>query len=352
MKTIDEIYNEMKAAFEEETGISLNDGGDMALRFRTFAAQLATLQAQADYVERQCFPQTAVGEALDTHALQRGLSRMPASKAAGVIRFSVNTAAAADITIPEGTRCITANELEFAVTEDSVITAGSLFCDAPAEAIIPGKNGNTAANTVVFMELAPEGVCSCTNPSAFSGGCDEESDEHLRERVLDSFSNVANSGNIAYYRNTAMSVDGVAEVTVQPRKRGRGTVDITVASENGIPDAALIGRVSHNMNGRREICVDVVVNGPTAQNVNVEAELEIKNGYDAEEVIAAVTSAIENHFTGKILGKGLKKAELGSIIFGVEGVENYAIYNPENDVAANPEKLPVLASLLVSEATE
>ncbi len=352
MNTIDEIYNEMKDAFEAETGISLNDGGDMALRFRTFAAQLATLQAQADYVERQCFPQTAVGEALDTHALQRGLSRMPASKAAGLIRFSVNTAAAADITIPEGTRCITASELEFEVTEDSVITAGSLYCDAPAEALIPGKSGNTAANTVVFMELAPEGVCACTNPTDFSGGCDEESDDALRERVLDSFTNAANSGNIAYYRNTAMAVDGVAAVSVQPRKRGRGTVDITVAAESGIPDTVLIGRVSQLMNGRREICVDVSVSGPTAQNVNVETELKIKDGYNSEEVIAAVESAIQNHFTGKILGKGLKKAELGSIIFGVEGVENYAIYNPENDVAPNPEKLPVLATLLVSEATE
>lgn len=352
MKTIDEIYNELKTAFSAETGIALNDGGDMALRFRAFAAQLASLQAQADYVERQCFPQTAVGEALDTHALQRGLSRKPAANASGTIRFSLNAPVQSDIFIPEGTRCITAEEIEFEVTEDGTVSAGSTFCDVPARAVAAGKSGNVSENTVVFMELAPVGICDCTNPAPFSGGCDAESDESLRARVLDSFYNTANSGNAAYYRNLALSVEGVAAVSVQPRHRGRGTVDITVAGENGAPAPQVLARVSHLMNARREICVDIDVANPIIHGVNVDIELNVNENFDYAAVSARVEAAIRGYFTGKRLGKGVKRAEIGSLIFGIEGIDNYTINAPAYDLVATPPVLPVLNELNISEATE
>lgn len=349
MKTIDEIYSELKSSFETETGAVLNDGGDMALRFRAFAAQLASLQAQADYVERQCFPQTASGSALDTHALQRGLVRMPAAKAEGVIRFSLDCAVQSDVPVPEGTRCITADGIEFEVTEDGGVSAGSTYCDVPARAVLAGKKGNIPENTALFMELAPAGISACTNPEAFSGGYDGEDDEGLRARVLDSFTNAPNSGNVSYYRNLALSVDGVAAVSVQPRHRGRGTVDITVAGENGTPDAAVLTQVSRNMNGRREICVDVYVNSPTLQSVNVDVEVEVNEDCDSDAVLQNVESAIRAFFTGRLLGKAVKRAELGNIIFGVEGVENYTVNAPAADVAASPQILPTLGTLSVSE---
>ena len=352
MKTIDEIYNELKAAFSAETGIALNDGGDMALRFRVFAAQLASLQAQADYVERQCFPQTAVGEALDTHALQRGLSRKPAASAAGTIRFFLNAPAQSDISVPEGTRCITAEEIEFEVTESGTVYAGSTFCDVPARAVAPGKSGNVPENTVVFMELAPRGISACTNPTPFSGGCDAESDESLRARVLDSFYNTPNSGNAAYYRSIALSVDGVAAVSVQPRHRGRGTIDITVAGEDGTPAPEVLLLVSRRMNARREICVDVNVANPVIQEVNMDIELTVNEDYDYAEAAAKVESAIRGYFTGRRLGKGVKRAEIGSLIFGIEGIDNYKINAPGHDLVATPPVLPVLNELNISEATE
>ena len=92
MKTTDEIYQEMKALFCEKSGASLREGGDMALRLYTAAAQLYTLWAQADFLEKQAFPQTAAGEYLDRHAQSRGLTRTPAATAAGTLTFSRNEA--------------------------------------------------------------------------------------------------------------------------------------------------------------------------------------------------------------------------------------------------------------------
>lgn len=349
MNTTDEIYNELKSAFENEAGIAMNDGGDMALRFRALAAQLVSLQAQAEFVQRQCFPQTATGEALDTHALQRGLYRIAAQKATGILRFSLNSAAASDITISGGTRCISPDEKVFTVTEDAVISAGSTFCSANAEADEAGAGGNVAANSVIFMELPPVGVAAVTNPNAFTGGSDAESDEELRRRVLDSFRSIRNSGNAAYYRDMAMAVSGVAAAEVQPRYRGRGTVDVIVATETGVPSQTVLGRVSSALNGRREICVDVDVKAPTPITVNVDAEITVGSGFDSDTVLENVENAVREHFTGRILGKGLSRAELGNLIYSVEGVENYSLSLPQADLEANLEELPVLGTVSISE---
>ena len=77
--TVEEIYQQMAAAFEEETGVTLRGDGDMAVRLYAVAAQIYGLYVQAEWVDRQCFPQTAVGEFLDKHAQLRGLTRRAAT---------------------------------------------------------------------------------------------------------------------------------------------------------------------------------------------------------------------------------------------------------------------------------
>ena len=100
MKTIEEIYEDMRAAYAEKTGLAVGDGGDMALRLYAVASQLYCLWVQTDYLTRQTFPQTAEGEYLDRHAALRGLTRGEAAKAAGTLRFCLKEAAAAAVTVP------------------------------------------------------------------------------------------------------------------------------------------------------------------------------------------------------------------------------------------------------------
>ena len=42
-------------------------------------------------------------------------------------------------------------------------------------------------------------VTACTNPAAFTGGSDEEDDETLRARVLESYQRLPNGANTAWY---------------------------------------------------------------------------------------------------------------------------------------------------------
>lgn len=348
MKTVDEIYSEMAAVFAEQTGLEAGAAGDLAVRLYAVAAQVYSLYLQAEWTKRQCFPQTAEGEYLDLHAALRGVERKSAAPAKGTIRFSVPAAADSDRAIPAGTVCMTAGLVRFETTEAAVLEAGNLYADVPAQAVEPGTAGNAAAGTILTMAVAPAGVAACSNPAAFSGGTDPEDDNSLRRRVLETFRRLANGANAAYYEQTAMAFDQVAAVTVLPRKRGVGTVDVVIATPEGTPDAALVEQVQQKLEKAREIAVDVEVSGPETETVNVTAQVKAEEGHASAQVIADVKQAIQGWFTGERLSRPVLRAELGSVIYGVEGVENYAITAPAADIAAEAGTLPVLGTLTVT----
>ena len=351
MKTIDEIYREMLACFGEETGLEPREGTDLSARMYALAAQVYALYVQADWVTRQAFPQTAEGEYLDYHAQLRSLERKPALPAQGTVRFTAGEAAQSDRAIPEGTVCMTAGLVRFATTQAAVLPAGELTVDVPVQALEPGTAGNVSAQTVVSMAVAPMGIASCTNPQAFAGGADGEGDEELRARILDTFRRLPNGANAAFYEQGALSFDQVAAAAVIPKPRGLGSVDVIVSTLAGTPGEELLEQLQDYFEQRREIAVDVQVKAPTPVTVNVAVQVKAKGGWDKTQVLDQVEEALEGWFDGKLLGQDVLLARLGSLIYGCDGVENYAVSAPAADLAVDPGELPVLGTLSVEEMT-
>lgn len=350
MRTIREIYDELCADFSARSGTRLVSGGDMSLRLWAVAGQVYTLEAQAAFVARQCFPQTAVGEYLDMHARIRALERGQAKKAVGRVRFYLDEERESDTRIAAGVRCMSAEEDEFVTTGQGLIPAGQKWCDVEAEAVKPGARGNIAAGSICLMVLAPVGVAGVSNTAAFTGGCDAESDEALRERVVNSYRTLPNGANAAYYETKVMGCDGVAAVTVQPKKRGRGTVDICFATESGIPRPEEIEAVRAMLDSEREICVDIAVSAPAETSVDVSAALTLGADADAAQVKKRAEEAVRACFGGAMLGRDVYRAKLLSAIMAVPGVENCALEKPEADLGISPVELPVLGRLEIRTA--
>ena len=308
---MDELYNELMAAFAEATGMEAAGSGDLAARMYAVAAQLWGLYVQCDWVNRQCFPQTAQGEYLDLHAQLRGVERREATAAEGVLRFTVDAAGAADREIAAGTV------------------------------------GNAAAGTIRAMAVAPVGVSRCTNPAAFTGGTDREDDETLRARVLETYRRLPNGANAAFYQQGALSFDEVAAAAVIPRPRGVGSVDVVVSTAAGAPSAELLEELEDYFEARREIAVDVQVRAPEMETVDVTVQVAAEEGQDAQAVQDAVEAALRGWFDGRRLGQSVLRAALGELVFHVEGVANYALTAPAADVAVEVDVLPRLGTLAV-----
>lgn len=348
MKTIEEIYQALTAEFCARTGLSSGGSGDLAVRFYAVAAQLYGLYAQADWVNRQCFPQTAEGEALDNHAALRGLSRREAGRAAGTVRFFAGEQRSQAAVIPAGTVCMTAEGVRYVTTREGEIPVGETVLDLPVEAVEPGEAYNAAEGRVVWLTVAPAGITGCTNPQPITGGQDAEEDEALRQRVLETYRRLSNGGNAAFYEQEALSFDEVAAVKVLPKNRGVGTVDVVVAARGGMPGQELLERLQDHFDLVREIAVDVAVTAPDEKAVNVAVELTVEAGHSFEQVAARVRSAVEGRFTGALLGRPVYQAELTALVFGVDGVANCAVTVEGGDVSAGGVTLPCLGQLTVT----
>lgn len=344
MKTVEELYSDMKKDFAARTGMEITLGGDLSARLYTAAAQIYALYVQADWVNRQCFPQTAQGEYLDHHAQLRALERKSATCAGGTVRFFGDPASTAQRQIPAGTVCMTPGLVRFSTTQDAALEAGQSHVDIPVRAVEPGVSGNVIAGSVSTLTAPPVGITGCTNPQAMSGGADQEGDEELRARILDSFLHLPNGANSAFYEQSALSFDEVVAAVALPRNRGIGTVDVVVATEQGLPEQDLLDRLNNYFQDRREIAVDVAVLKP--EEVEVEVKVRIESA-DPESTAVRVEQALRNWFSGRRLGQNILRAKLGSLIFGVEGVENYTLVSPAEDMTMEKYELPVLHSVTV-----
>ena len=227
--------------------------------------------------------------------------------------------------------------------------AGQLSVDAPAEALEGGSGGNVTAGTVCILTACPTAVTTCTNPTAFSGGSDAETDEAFRERILESYRRLPNGANAAWYEQTAMSHAGVTAARAVGRARGIGTVDVYVAGESGLPGEALLEKVQADLQEKREIAVDVEVKAPTAVSVDVSVEVEADSSVGFAAVKPAAEKAVADFFGGRLLGQPVRLADLGNRLYALPGVTNYHFSAPTGDLAADDAVLPVLGTLTVTE---
>ena len=324
MKTTEEIYQTLLAAFAQRAGFTPEADCDLAVRLYAAAAELQALGIQSEWVLDQSFPQTARGVYLDYHAQMRGIARTAATKAVGTLRFSVERAPSTALSIAAGTACMTEGETRFQTTAEAVLAAGELSVDAPAEALEPGRSGNAAAGTIVILTACPVGITGCTNPAP-------------------------SWPMAAWYEQTAMGHEGVAAARAVGRARGIGTVDVYIATAAGLPNGTLLAAVQADLQERREIAVDVQVKAPAAVEMDVSAELAVREGADFSAVKAAAEQALASFFSGRRLGGPVLLAELGDLLYHVEGVENYRLLAPAADLAAEDGTLPMLGRVTVTE---
>jgi len=349
MKTVNEIYQDMKALYLEKTGTTVHDKSDMGVRMYASAVEIGSLYAYNDWVKRQTFPQTAEGEALDNHAELRGIYRDMGAKARGDITFYASNVAATNRTVPAGTVCQTQNGVLFTLLSDAVLLPGNLSVAGECECNETGLIGNALAGTVTYFVTPPVGISRCENLAAFSGGREAENDESLRQRVINSYRLPINGTNDAYYEMIAKAHEGVAAVKVLPKNRGVGTVDLIITAEGGMPSAGLIAAVQADINEKRELCVSSIVSAPTAVTQIIRIGAEPKSGYTMQDITAKITATLTGHFDGYQLGKSILLAEILNLVFNTEGVKNCEISYPLSDVEISASQLPVLQGVIVTE---
>lgn len=353
MQTYDEILKSMTEKYTELSGITPDERSDIGIRLRVLAGELYSNAVNTEWLKRQMFVSTAEGSYLDMHAQERGITRREATPSYGEVTFSVSEALAENVSIPKGTVVATfASLLRFETTADTVLYAGKTSVTVKAKSVGVGRKYNVLKGAVSVMVTPPSGIEAVTNALAFSGGCDKESDESLRERVEKSLKFPANSTNRAYYESMAQSFDGVSSASAVSRARGAGTVDVYIAADGSVASDDTVSKVQSLLSKEREVNVDVLVKKAEPSTVNFYLEIQIQEGYGYDDVKDRCKSSISDFIASRGVGGDVLMCQVAEKVYHIEGVKEFKFVSEFNsDYRGDSSTFPVAGTISITRGT-
>lgn len=190
------------------------------------------------HLQQNTTAETAVGDALDLLAAQRGLTRRQATPAVRQGTFNVQ--------IPTGSQFKTINGAASLIfTSGTQISGSGSAWIYQMTCATPGTTGNTYTGALLPI-TAIAGLTSATIGEIITPGSDEETDDSLRQRYFLTFDTASFGGNIAAYRNTILAIDGVGAVQVYPAYNGGGTVLCSILDAQLTPaESGLVEQVQN-----------------------------------------------------------------------------------------------------------
>ncbi len=323
-ETYEAILTRMNDTFTSLAGFEPEQASDIGLRMKLLAGEIYALTAEIDWLRQQMFPHTATGEQLDLHAQQRGLTRRKGQKAAGIVVFMLEMPLEYSFVIPAGTICTTDDgALNFVTTQEGCIPQGSTLAWLTCEAEDSGERYNVAHGGVTTIVTYLSVGIRINNSSAFSGGTEDETDESLRQRIMDSYRNTPNGADAFFYERLAEEVEGIQSAKAFKDSNHRGKVIVVLGGRGAAPTTAALNEATALLEQYVPLGISLQVQNTSLQSVNVSVTLTLKNGYVVSDVISSVEERIRTFFADMCVGENFYVASLGKAILETEGVANY-----------------------------
>ena len=336
---IDDLINQMIIDYEDKlkeiTGkeVSLAQADPYRMILYACAVQIYQGMQYIDRAGKQSFLKYSYGTFLDNLGALRGIKRMPATPAVTKIRFSIETAIASAVQIPQGTRVTNGNEVYFYTDEYAEIPAGKTYVDVDATCTDTGQgaNGFGPGEINLLVETLPY-ISSVSNIVETAGGSDIESDDALADRIYIASSAYSVAGPAdAYVYWTKTASTNIVDVSVT--SPAPSEVDVRFILEGGeLPGEALIEKVKSILNDDniRPLTDLVTVQAPDIVNYDIELTYYINESDKsaAQNIQDLVNNAIESYkewqssaigrdlnpsyLIGKIMASGAKRVTVTS----------------------------------------
>ncbi len=281
---------------------------------------------------------TSAGSDLDSWMADYGVTRLAAAPAGGLATFARFTATNA-ATIPVGTLVKTGDGTQsFTVAADTtnaaysaalgayVMAAGTASLSVLVTAVTTGVAGNVLAGTVTTIAASLPGIDTVTNAAAFAGGVDAESDAALRARFVLYIGSLSKATLAAVESAIANIQQGLTYRIVENQDYSGATDDgyfyVVVDDGTGYPSATLLSTVNNAVDAVRGLGIRFGVFAPVVESAAVTMVVTSASGAVHADVVAAVTTALQNAINALPLGTALPYTQRAAIAYGVPGVTN------------------------------
>lgn len=298
-------------------------------------------------IQNNVYGSTAGGKALDVKCVEWGLVRKMPTHAIKMGTFNVP--------VPIGARFSGINSTEvFKVVEQLGITEAGLHqYGLRCEAV--GTVGNNYSGRLLAIDYI-NGLTDAVLTETIIEGTDEESDDFLRERLMNKIRRPSTSGNAHDYYNWAIECSGVGAAKIFPLAYGPGTVKVVIADTNKTEaEPALIKLVKNHIEELHPIGATVTVASVMELPINVMGKVKIGNGVNLGVIQASFQETLkdflyESAFELSYVGI----AKVGNILIETIGVEDYAeitLNGTSGNIVLTDEQIAVVGAVTLEVMT-
>jgi len=289
-----------KAIEKVPEGVDTREGSIIYDALAPSCYQMADFIMQLKNVLLETFVQTASGDYLDLRAEEHGLSRIQATQAVVLGKFT-NDTGDPYLALETGWRFSSVGDEPIYYTVQETTAAEGYY---KLQAEKTGTVGNEYVGTLLPVDhlngLGTAEIVEITVPAR-----DAEEDDVLRARILATQQVTAFGGNIEDYINLTTGIDGVGACQIYPTWDGGGTVRVVIVNNSyDIPSQSLISSVQEVISptvtqegyGLAPIGHMVTVAAPTKREVNVSMHVDIEGGQSVDLFKASIESALTDFF--------------------------------------------------------
>jgi uncharacterized phage protein gp47/JayE len=273
---------------------------------------------------------TSQGTDLDSWMADFGVTRLPASQAAGQVVFSRYAPTVAAVVLSGTQVRASATGQVYTVQADLTnaawtgagyrIAAGIASVSVPIVAATAGTIGNAAIGTADQIASALPGVDQVTNPAPITGGLDAESDASLRARFGNFLDSRTRATTAAVSYAVASLRQGLRWVIADGQDAQGNTTaayfTVTLDDGTGQPSPALIAAASAVIDAVRPVGTSFTVRGPVVLPVTVQVSLALSGGEQSAGAAASVASAIGTYVASLGIGAALPVSRVVALAFG------------------------------------
>jgi phage-related baseplate assembly protein len=337
-RNIAAITNELVAEYESLSNKRLYPGQPERLMIDVIVYALYLLRQQTQEIAEQNLVQYASGVVLEHIAQFYGIARLGALKAKTVLRFTAQEPAPAGsrptpIFIPAGTVVRSSDgKASFATLSSVEIGMDALTADVNAESLTAGKSANDyAPGSISELLTTIAWLDSVENTVLSHSGADAETDDQLRERIVQAPESFSVAGPVGAYRYHALSAHpAIIDVAVESDMPGR--VNVYPLSNAGAPSQEILDAVALAVSDekRRPLTDTVRVLPPAAKTFSINATVTLYATAPALETKTIIESRLADYATEKRkkLGRDVVPNHIVALIQSVTGVYNVTLAEP------------------------
>lgn len=270
---------------------------------------------------------------LDLHADKWGMKRRAAVRAKAVLQLT----GAEGTELPAGFTVSTEagyDRPSVSFTTDQAATLGVQPVSVTVTAVAAGAAGNVGAHTIHLVDTPIKGLAAIDNAAPAFGGIDEESDDALRERIVEfeQTQGISFVGSYTDYKRWALEVTGVGAVQVQGGEDGDCTVKLILTGSDGNPASEAVCRAVYDHIMRPDddsqrlasVCDLLLVRPAETVPVKVQAAVELDGTVLLRDLKEELRLRLERYYHGAAMEEGeVKYTSVGALLRACAGVTDY-----------------------------